>query len=173
MTYVTQQLYDNFLPSEKFKEIHDIVMSEKFPWFWTPVLGGDNPYYQMCLAIYSYSRPLHEAYDNMMPIICDKRLKVAAPCRVKANLNTRTTEHVSHGFHVDVPFECTTAIFYVNSNNGYTEFEDGTKVNAVANRLVTFPSTLRHSGVTTTDTNRKVVINFNYFESEHGYEYTD
>ncbi len=173
MTYVTQKIYDNFLPAEKFKEIHDIIMGRGYPWFWTPVIGGDNPHYQFCLAIYTYSRPLHESYDTLNPIITDNRLKIASMCRVKANLNPRTTEHISHGFHVDLPFECTTAIFYVNSNNGYTMFEDGTKVDAVANRLVTFPSTLSHSGVTTTDTNRKVVINLNYFESEHVYEYTD
>ena len=173
MTYVTQELYDNFLPSEEFKKIHDLIMSEDYPWHWGHVIGGDNPHRQLSHLIYFYTRPLHEAYDSMMSIVCDKRLKVAAPCRIKANLNPRTAEHVRHGFHVDVPFECTTAIFYVNNNNGYTEFEDGTKINAVANRLVTFPSTLKHSGVTTTDTDRKVVINFNYFESEHQFMETD
>ena len=58
----------------------------------------------------------------------------------------------------------TTAIFYLNSNNGYTEFEDGTKVESVANRFVSFPSTLKHRGTSCTDENVRVVINFNYFK---------
>ena len=57
----------------------------------------------------------------------------------------------------------TTAIYYVNTCDGFTEFEDGTKTEAVANRLVKFPSNLKHRGVSQTDTRFKCVINFNYF----------
>ena len=59
-----------------------------------------------------------------------------------------------------------TAIYYVNSNNGYTEFEDGTKVDSVRNRLVTFPSSMKHRGVSQTDTRTRMVINFNWFVSQ-------
>ena len=56
----------------------------------------------------------------------------------------------------------TTSIFYVNTNNGYTVFEDGTKVESVANRMLTFPSNLKHCGTSCTDKNIRSVINFNY-----------
>jgi len=52
---------------------------------------------------------------------------------------------------------------YVNTNNGYTKFEDGTKVESVANRLVTFPANMKHKGTSCTDEKIRVVINFNYF----------
>ena len=58
----------------------------------------------------------------------------------------------------------TTSIFYVNTNNGYTEFEDGTKIESVANRMVTFPTNLKHRGTSCTDEKIRVVINFNYFK---------
>ena len=68
------------------------------------------------------------------------------------------------GFHIDFHYEHSrTAIFYVNTNNGYTEFEDGTKVESVANRFVSFAGDLLHRGVSQTDTKERVVINFNYF----------
>ena len=57
----------------------------------------------------------------------------------------------------------TTSIFYVNTNNGYTEFEDGTKVESVENRLVTFSLNMKHRGTSCTDEKTRVVINFNYF----------
>ena len=58
----------------------------------------------------------------------------------------------------------TTSNFYINTNNGYTLFEkDGSKVQSVANRLCTFPSSVRHSSTTQTDVTQRVVINFNYF----------
>ena len=57
----------------------------------------------------------------------------------------------------------TTSILYVNTNNGYTKFEDGTIVESVANRLVSFPSNMKHTGTSCTDEKTRVVINFNYF----------
>ncbi len=65
--------------------------------------------------------------------------------------------------HIDVMFPGSlTAIFYMNTNNGYTYFEDGTKVESVENRLVVFPSYFSHAGATCTDEQRRVVININY-----------
>ena len=58
----------------------------------------------------------------------------------------------------------TTSIFYVNTNNGYTKFEDGTKVESVANRMVTFPTNMKHTGTSCTDEKMRIVINFTYFE---------
>ena len=52
----------------------------------------------------------------------------------------------------------------MNTNNGYTELEDGTIVNCVENSLVTFPVKFRHRGVSQTDKQFKIVINFNYLE---------
>ena len=83
---------------------------------------------------------------------------------INLNIITRSSGIVIVVFHIDLPFKCTTGIFYVNSNNGRTEFEDGTKIDCVANRMITFPSHMRHAGVTTTDSHCKVLINFNYFE---------
>ena len=99
----------------------------------------------------------------MQPIIADPRMNVRAIQRIKANLNPRHHKIIKHGFHTDVDYECNTAIFYLNTNNGYTEFEDGNKVPSVANRMIIFPSTVRHSGTTCTDAKRRVLINFNYF----------
>ena len=56
-----------------------------------------------------------------------------------------------------------TGILYLNTNDGYTEFEDGKIVNSVANRFVEFPSNILHRGVSQTDTEWRSVINFNYF----------
>ena len=55
------------------------------------------------------------------------------------------------------------AIYYVNSNDGYTEFRDGTKVESIANRLAIFPSTMEHTGSTCTNTKFRCVINFNFY----------
>ena len=57
----------------------------------------------------------------------------------------------------------TVSIFYVNTNDGFTVFEDGTKVESVANRMLTFPTNMKHSGTACTDQKYRIIINFNYY----------
>ena len=54
-------------------------------------------------------------------------------------------------------------IFYLNTNNGYTEFENGEIVKCEENTLVTFDSQIKHRAVSQTDTKQRVVVNINYF----------
>ena len=56
----------------------------------------------------------------------------------------------------------TTAIFYLNTNNGYTLFEDGQRVASVANRIVIFDAALRHTGASCTDADHRLVLNLNF-----------
>ena len=65
------------------------------------------------------------------------------------------------GFHCDIK-NVTTSIFYINTNNGWTKFKDGCKVECIENRMVIFDSNIEHAGFSCTDQKRKVVVNFNY-----------
>ena len=56
-----------------------------------------------------------------------------------------------------------TAIYYLNTNNGYTKFEDGTKIESIENKFVVFPNTLKHTSATTSDRKIRVVLVFNFF----------
>ena len=91
------------------------------------------------------------------------RLELSELIKIKANLSFRTTEKIIHGYHVDLPYECKTAIYYLNTNDGCTMFKDGREVGSVENRLVIFNSQLAHTGTTCTDQKIRSVINFNYF----------
>ena len=81
----------------------------------------------------------------------------------------KTSEIIPHSFHTDYKItsnrydKVTTSIFYINSNDGYTEFEDGTRIESIGNRLVTFPIHLKHTGTTCTNHSVRIVINYNYF----------
>ena len=70
--------------------------------------------------------------------------------------------HLAYGLHVDTRWPgATTAILYLNTNDGYTLFEDGRQVARVANRLVLFDASLRHTGVSCTDAPERLVLNLN------------
>ena len=80
--------------------------------------------------------------------------------RAKAVLTPKTENPRFSGFHIDYP-NMTTATYYLNSNNGYTEFRDGSRIESISNRMLVFDSNLEHQGITCTDKKIRVLINFN------------
>jgi hypothetical protein len=96
-----------------------------------------------------------------------EKLNPLAMLRVKLNVFSNAGEPISSGWHLDInetetPY--TTAIYHLNTNNGYTLFEDGTKVKSVANRLIIFPGNIIHTGITQTDKDLRAFINLNYIK---------
>ena len=165
------KIEDNFLEQKDFDELQPLIMGNEFSWYYLPLIDyvDDVDKFQFNHEFYYTNAPTSPFLEILVPII--DKIESMSLWRIKANLLTRTPNIIKNTFHVDaldLPEEklnqWTTSIFYVNSNNGYTEFEDGTKVESVANRMVIFPSNLEHTGTSCTDENTRVVINFNYFK---------
>ena len=55
---------------------------------------------------------------------------------------------------------------YIELENGYTYFEDGTKIFSKARRLLRFDSHHKHSGTTSSDCKARFVLNINYITRE-------
>ena len=91
-----------------------------------------------------------------------KKLKVNSLIRVKANLTTVTHKQVSYKEHADQPFKCKAAIYYINTNNGYTLIGDK-RIESQQNRMVFFDADTKHGSASATDCKNRMVINFNYF----------
>ena len=82
---------------------------------------------------------------------------------MKLNCNYPTDKTMEHGFHIDTEENSKTSIFYMNTNNGYTKFEDnGEIVKSVQNRMITFDSSIIHSGSSCTDEYNRLVLNINW-----------
>ena len=162
------EVFEDFLNPGDFEKVNKTLTSESdFPWYYKNSVVYPNQchetHYQFVHLFYNDSAWQSVFGKNLSP--CLNQLKVFALIRIKANLLVKTEDHVEHGFHTDFvcgsPFK--TAIFYVNTNNGYTLFEDGTKVKSEANRMVVFDGSLRHTGATCTDEKTRIVVNFNFF----------
>jgi len=168
---MNHRVVDNFLTHHELAHLQEVYLEDDFPWFWGPTTvpyEGSNcenelDNYQFYHPFYVPGMYNNTPYWNILdPII--KKLGVRSLLRIKGNLTTRTTEIVEHGYHVDFKWDDSlTAIYYVNSNDGYTIFEDGTKIESVENRIVIFPVHHKHSGTSCTNEKRRVIINFNYF----------
>ena len=97
-----------------------------------------------------------------------KALNVKKMLVMRANCTVAAKENYRSAFHVDINKSVyegigKTAIFYLNTNNGYTYFEGGERVDSVENRIVIFPTSKRHAGTTNTDADYRCVINLNWF----------
>jgi len=122
--------------------------------------------YQFTHTFFNLSRPFNSNYSNFLQPFLTK-LNAKYIFRIKANLRPRTTQGVLSGYHTDMDLNQQTAIFYLNTNNGYTKFKDDQypDVPSVANRLLTFYGGLQHCGCSCTDENTRVVLNVNYIPS--------
>ena len=170
MTKASQliRVNDKFLTDNEYKGIYDAFMGDSVPWFFNGSVNyGGGPVdsklydYQFTHTMYLSGRVMSPLLDGIGPIL--NKLDIKALVRVKANLIPRAEQVIEHDMHIDFPFDANTAIFYINSNNGYTKFETGEKVDSVGNRIAIFPTQTKHCGTTCTDSKIRVVININYF----------
>ena len=172
---------DNFLPYMDFKVLQNKIISSHFPWYLTAVIGPDSgpnvipdlffktENYNLVHTVYGQNRIYSDLYHEFTPLF--DAMNLFSIFRLKINLNPRKDKQVVQGFHVDVPNapkDNLTSIFYMNTNNGYTAFEDGTKTKSVENRLVTFPTSTRHAtAINNCDALYRCVVNINWFRHEN------
>ena len=156
---------DNFLLEKDFKPLQAAIMSPYFPWFFSDYVVfneedhlKDNFQFTHTFIANNQKSNQYQLLNSLLEKINPKNL-----LRVKANLGTRNVEHVEYDYHTDFDEPgVTTGIFYINTNNGYTRFVNGKKVDSIANRYVTFDGLELHSSVSQTNTKSRVVLNFNY-----------
>ena len=173
------KIIDGLLGDEELKKLQDLLLGHDFPWYFndnTIQKGKDNLNdFQLIHAFYLDGKNfwfIHsESFKFIEPIL--EKIGCKILIRAKANLRTVAPEKdIIVGYHTDdqarnfaFAYGITeTAIFYVNTNNGYTIFKDGKKVDSIENRLVTFPTDTEHCGVSCTDSKQRGVINFNYIK---------
>ena len=157
------KIYDNFLPDEIFQKLFSYIKGYDFKWNMTKVVDDttDNRINNRQLAHVFYERHFlsMDTLELLFPFF--QKIQPVALIKIKANLQLKTDFPSSSKTHLDHTFpNAMTAIYYVNSNDGYTMVGDQ-KVESVKGRAVIFPSSTIHFG--TSSTQDRCVINFNYF----------
>lgn len=153
---------ENALEPQQFNQIQDAFLGDGCPWFFSHgVTHHDDGHTQFVHGVYTGGEPTSNLWPLMRPVL--QVLEAASAMSIKANLVVRTDTVVEHEIHNDNPLkDAYTAVYYINTNDGYTYFENGERVGSVANRLVIFPSTMKHGGSSCTDQPCRIVVNLNY-----------
>lgn len=153
------KVIDNFLEQDKFDFFKEQILSEYFPWYFNSrkVLKDNHPdNFQFVHTFTNGSSAL-----PLLDVFKDK-LNITNFIRAKINCTTRTSKIFKFKLHNDLDEDGMVSIFYLNTNNGYTEFETGEKIKSIENRLITFDNKLKHFGTTSTNTQTRIVLNMCY-----------
>ena len=81
--------------------------------------------------------------------------------RIKVNVYPNTETVREHADHTDKPYFIKAALFGLNTCDGYTTIGEK-KLPSVANRIYFFDASKPHRSSTTTDTELRYNINFNF-----------
>lgn len=161
---MSYKIIDDFLKVSHFEVIKKSYLTNELPWFYEEVVNDFDKQKKAFYFVHQVYKDhsINSNYHNpLIPLI--DRLNVKSLVRIKANLYPHSETLITHAAHKDYDFEHKAAIFYLNTNNGYTILEDGTKVESVANRLLMFDAHKPHQSTNCTDEKVRVNINFNYF----------
>ena len=185
-------IIDNVLDEKVSNEIEKSMTSSDFPWNieknitfqpdgTTPHLAVDEPndlynkknknLFYMTHMIYNHNRPNSQGFDLWWPLF-QNSLKATSLLRMKANLYPGQNTITEHNTHIDYEKDgkCLpniSAIYYVNTNNGYTTIGEE-KIDSIKNRLLIFDGCTPHSSSDCSDTFARININFNYYSYEYG-----
>ena len=178
MPETPHKIIDDVLPIESFDKLKDfIVFNNQFP---LTIDGGvgygpdnkdydkekeeDNRNWYASHVSYINNVPISNSFETIASILSPifEAVNLKSLLRVKTNFYPYTHEIFEHSPHRDYGFDCIAGVLSLNTCDGFTRLEDGTKVDSVANRLLLFNSSLNHNSSTTTNAKGRYNININY-----------
>ena len=168
------EIIDNFLDEKHFTELEKDIVNPfyEMPWFMNDGVSGDftkenknSKIFYMTHTFYNDNMPTSNRLNKLNPLL--KKLNVLCLIRIKANLFPNTEKLHEHPMHIDYNFYNTGAVLSLNTCDGYTKLEDGTKINSVANRLLLFDASTPHCSTTTTNVPARININMNFIREQY------
>tara|TARA_R110000823_G_scaffold313889_2_gene442043 strand:+ start:1958 stop:2446 length:489 start_codon:yes stop_codon:yes gene_type:complete len=159
---IKYKVVDNFLPINYFKKIQSLLLNARLEWYYkdySSYVGGKDGH-SFVHVFWGSGKKTSNFLDEFNFLL--EKLKVKHLLQLRANMLIRDSVYAQSDLHVDYDStSSTTAILYINTNNGYTIL-NGKKIESVENRLLIFPVNVKHASIRQTDTNRRIVLNINY-----------
>lgn len=168
MTLDDIKIIDDFLPLKELKSTQKAIFHQDFSWKMPPLNATCNSNGDFMYFNHFFFDNYLETCDLYNPIIVPilKRLNCAAVISIKS-LIIFNKLFEKCDWHTDHCHDATTAILYLNNCNGGTELKVNDEIKFIQskeNRIVIFPSQIDHRACTSTDSDLRYIINFNYFQ---------
>ena len=155
------KIISNFLERNLFNKIKKEMMSVPWQYRGTTADVEDTSNFLFYHNIYENDKVISNYYFSkvLMPILGNLNFKFLL--RAKLNLYVKYPEQIKTNLHTDSDMPHLVGLYSFNTNNGYTEFENGEKIPSVENTMAIFPGNLRHRSVNQTDENVRLNLNIN------------
>lgn len=162
------EVIDNFLSKDDFNILKKNMLGSHFPWYFSnEITEGtkdeklSKDYYMIHSFYNKNDNDKSKHFELLKPIL--NKISFNALLRIKGNLYNHSEKLIYHKKHIDYDYKHNGAIFFVNSNDGFTILDDDTKIESIENRILFFDSTKLHNSSHCTDDHARVNININYF----------
>jgi hypothetical protein len=158
------KIIDNFLNKEEFEKIKDIVTGVSFPWFYQKQINpGHAPTDKTCYFTHMAFNQSSNSFFFEHCSVFTKKLKVKSYLRIKLNCFPSTEKIRINELHQDFEFKHKAALYYINTNDGFTLLSNNIKIESIENRMLLFEAHKLHSSTTCTNQKARFNININYF----------
>jgi hypothetical protein len=169
-------IQDDWLPWYNLHIFKEYVLNVDFPWYKCEVVAEEgiakspieqHPKFasrQQFVHAFLDDYGLDSSGGSKFIHEMGKLLNAKKLYRCKLNYGMRTVEPTIGGWHQDYMKikewpNLKIALLYLNTNNGYTILEDGTKIESIENRLAIFDNSVIHTDCSQTDTEGRLVLN--------------
>tara|TARA_R100000781_G_scaffold80498_1_gene49685 strand:+ start:363 stop:848 length:486 start_codon:yes stop_codon:yes gene_type:complete len=157
------QLIENALPKEINQKLNHLCLKDHdFPFFYVKGVASEDDTDFFFMHILYNKGKVNSVYFNEVSLPLLGLIKYSKLMRVKINCYPNQSKPIVNSFHVDSDDSHMVALYSINDNNGYTEFENGEKFISKANQLLIFDGKMKHRSISQTDTNLRLNININY-----------
>lgn len=161
---INYKIIDNFLSEMSHQKILNTLQDSNFPWYLQKQINHnqqDSIYnYYFAHTFYNNNNQNSNLFYLWEELI--KKLNIKRLVRLKANLYFCTKDIIEHSKHIDYSEKGTTSIYYVNTNNGYTNLDDKIKVKSIYNRFLKFDNNILHNSTTCSDKKYRITVVINY-----------
>ena len=165
---IKTEVIDNFISDKEFEKIQKRFMGSQgvgMEWYYSDYVVDVEEQteidFYMVHMIFDFPQGVSsKAYIDLMPVI--SKIDPTSIIRIKANLFPNQGKLKEHKPHIDFLYPHQGAIFSINTCDGYTLLDDGTKVASIANRMLFLDASKPHASTTTSNTRTRININFNY-----------
>ena len=161
------QVTEDFLQEEYYDHLNEIITSTQFPWMFQKRVAniGEDPeedlnHYYFVHSLFFQNKVESPLYDDFLYLF--QSLNVQFLHRARVLMFVNQGEQYVHDRHVDHTTNCKTALIYMNTNDGFTDFETGERVESVKNRLLLFDGSIPHSSSTPTNTKERLLLSVTY-----------